>query len=195
MMLLNHPYADFYKLTGHPPWTGIAGHPSQYIAKKSCPNSDRQLQEPSHMKSDGVDAWLKHWLKLQKQNKRPLILKDGSDGTHPNLTLSSKHKNKASKAQLTDDNESDEGVIQEDWKDQSNEGDVQKDKNDQSNNTNDGDDTAKVLPPTPLSASETRMGCREFLATLSKDKNYQKLLLLIRAANVSNTLLSVNYTI
>ena len=143
------------------------------------------------MKSDGVDAWLKHWLKLQKRNKRPLILKDGSDGTHPKPTSSSKHKGKATKAQLTDDDESDEGDIQEDLKDRSDEGD----KNDQSDNTNDGDNTAKVLPPTPLSASETRMGRREFLATLSNDKNYQKLLLLIRAANVSNMLLIVNYTI
>src|ERR1700676_2648197 len=191
MMLLNHHYADFYKLTGRPPWTGIADHPSQYIAKKSRPDSDHQLQEPSHMKSDGVDAWLKHWLKLQKRNKRPLILKDGSDGTHPKPTSSSKHKGKATKAQLTDDDESDEGDIQEDLKDRSDEGD----KNDQSDNTNDGDNTAKVLPPTPLSASETRMGHCEFLATLSNNKNYQKLLLLIRAANVSNTLLIVNYTI
>jgi hypothetical protein len=75
----NLPYADFYKLNGRPPWAGIAEHPSQYIAKKSRPDSDHQLQEPSHMKSDGVDAWLQHWLKLQKRNKRPLILKDGSD--------------------------------------------------------------------------------------------------------------------
>jgi len=30
------------------------------------------------MKLDGIDAWLKHWLKLQKKKKRPLELKDPS---------------------------------------------------------------------------------------------------------------------
>jgi hypothetical protein len=99
-MLLNHPYADFYKLNGRPPWSGIAEHPSQHIAKKSRPDSNHQLQEPSYMKSDGVDAWLRHWLTLQKRNKRPLILKDGSDEAHPNPTSSSKRKAKASKARL-----------------------------------------------------------------------------------------------
>jgi len=31
------------------------------------------------VKSDGVDVWLKHWLKLQKKNKHPLVLKDPLD--------------------------------------------------------------------------------------------------------------------
>jgi len=206
--LLNNPYPEFYKLNGRPPWAGIAEHPSKYIAKGSRPDSDHQLQEPSYMKSDGVDAWLWHWLKLQKRNKHPLVLKHGSDEAHPNPTSSSKRKAKASKSRVPDNNDSDGGDIEEtendqsdeediedDTNDQSNQGDIPEDKNDQSDNTHDGANTAKVLPPTPLSASDTRMGRHEFLATLSKDKNYQKLLLLIRAANVSNTLLSVNYTI
>lgn len=166
------------------------------------------------MKSDGVDAWLKHWLTLQKRNKRPLILKDGSDEAHPNPKSSSKRKGKASKAQATNDDESDEEEVQEGWDDESDEGEahpnptssskrkskaskpratdddesdeeeVEEDKNDESENTHDGD-TAKGLPPTPHSASETRTGRREFLATLSKDRNYHRLLLLIRAADVS----------
>jgi hypothetical protein len=153
------------------------------------------------MKSDGVDAWLKHWLTLQKRNKRPLILKDGSDEAHPNPTSSSKRKAKASKARATNDDESDEGEAHPNLTslskrkskaskpratddDESDEEEVQEDKNNESENTHDRD-TAKGLPPTPHSASETRMGCREFLATLSKDKNYHRLLLLIRAADVS----------
>jgi hypothetical protein len=105
--LLNHPNVDFYKLTGRIPWNRIAEHPAKYVAKKSRPDSDHQLHEPSHMKSDGVDAWLQHWLKLQKWNKCPLVLKDGSDKIHPNPTVSSKQKAKASKAQSTNDNNSD----------------------------------------------------------------------------------------
>jgi hypothetical protein len=32
--------------------------------------------EPSHMKAEGVDNWLKHWLKMQNKKKRPLTLKN-----------------------------------------------------------------------------------------------------------------------
>src|SRR5882762_9179055 len=104
--LLNHPNVDFYKLTGRIPWNGIAEHPAKYVAKKSCPDSDHQLQEPSHMKSDAVDAWLQHWLKMQKRNKRPPVLKDDSDETHTNPTAASKRKPKASKAQSINDDDS-----------------------------------------------------------------------------------------
>ena len=31
------------------------------------------------MKSVGIDAWLQHWLKLQKKSRRPLVLKDLTD--------------------------------------------------------------------------------------------------------------------
>ena len=171
--LLNHPNVDFYKLTGRIPWNGIAEHPAKYVAKKSCPDSDHQLQEPSHMKSNGVDAWLQHWLKLQKRNKRPLVLKDGSDKIHPNPTASSKQKAKASKAQLTNNDDSDDE-------------DIEDNNNDKSDTDDARNDTATMLPSTPLSASGKRMGRREFLATLSDDRNYQKLLLLLRAAKVGN---------
>jgi hypothetical protein len=33
---------------------------------------------------------LQHWLKMQKRNKRPLVLKDDSDETHTNPTAASK---------------------------------------------------------------------------------------------------------
>jgi hypothetical protein len=171
--LLNHPNVDFFKLTGRIPWNGIAEHPAKYVAKKSRPDSDHQLQEPSHMKSDGVDAWLQHWLKLQKWNKRPLVLKDGSDKIHLNPTASSKQKAKASKAQSTNDNNSDNE-------------DVEDNNNDKSDTDDARNDTATMLPSTPLSASGKRMGRREFLAMLSDNRNYQKLLLLLHAAKVGN---------
>ena len=47
----------FYKLTGRIPWLDIAENPSHHLSKKSQPDSDHKLEEPSHMKSDGVDAW------------------------------------------------------------------------------------------------------------------------------------------
>ena len=107
---LNRADSEFYKLIGRTPWNGMAEHPSKYMAKQSRPESDHQLQEPSHMKSDGVDAWLQHWLKLQKRNKHPLILKDNSDKIPSNPTSSSKQKRKAKAftPQSTDDNTSDE---------------------------------------------------------------------------------------
>jgi len=175
--LLNNPNVDFYKLTGHIPWNGIAEHPAKYVAKKSHPDSDHQLQEPSHMKSNGVDAWLQHWLKLQKRNKHPLVLKDGSDKIHLNPTTSSKQKAKALKAQLTNN-------------DDSNNEDIEDNNNDKSNTDDTRNDTTTMLPSTPLSASGKWMGRHEFLATLSDNLNYQKLLLLLCAAKIGNMLAS-----
>ena len=54
----------------------MAENLSQYLSKKSRPDSDHKLEEPSHMKSDAIDAFLGHWLKLQKKGSRPLVLKD-----------------------------------------------------------------------------------------------------------------------
>ena len=106
--VLNNLHTDFYKNTGRTPWTGIAEDPSAYITKRSRADTDHQLQEPSHMKSDGIDAWLRHWLKIQKRNKRPLVFKEGSDATQSNPTTASKGKAKASKAPSVDDDDSDD---------------------------------------------------------------------------------------
>jgi hypothetical protein len=184
-MLPNLARTDFHKLSGRTPWTGIAEQPSQYMSKRSRPDSDYQLEEPSHMKSDGVDTWLKHWLKLQKRNKRPLVLKDGSGVVHANPTTASRQKDKASKDQSIDNNNADDEAV---------------DENHNENGSNTDTDTgmnananihANALPPTPLSASETRQTRRAFLATLSEDRHYQSLLLLLRAAKVNIILWSL----
>ena len=77
--LYNHiadqTHKGYYKLGGWIPWMDIAENLSHHLSKRSQADSDHWLEEPSHMKSDGVDAWLKHWLKLQKKNKHPLVLK------------------------------------------------------------------------------------------------------------------------
>ena len=57
---------------------GISQNPSFHLSKKSQPDSDWRLEEPSQMKSDAIDCWLNHWLQLQKKGKQPLVLKDGS---------------------------------------------------------------------------------------------------------------------
>ena len=36
------------------------------------------------MKSNGIDAWLQHWLKIQKKGKCLLVLKDSSDRASDN---------------------------------------------------------------------------------------------------------------
>jgi hypothetical protein len=36
------------------------------------------------MKSNGIDAWLQHWLKIQKKGKHPLVLKASSDRASDN---------------------------------------------------------------------------------------------------------------
>src|SRR6266481_8197711 len=103
--------AGFYNLTGRIPWTDIAENPSHYLSKKSRPDSDYKLEEPSHMKSDGVDAWLKHWLKLQKKKKRPLELKDPSHKSSeslPTTTAVLRRTLKGSKDQYIESDDSDD---------------------------------------------------------------------------------------
>ena len=61
------------------------------------------------MKSNGVDAWLKHWLKLQKRNKHSLVLKrplDRSDNACPTNEVASKGKGKRKKSQYIELNPS-----------------------------------------------------------------------------------------
>ena len=48
----------FYKLTGRILWLDIAENLSHHLSKKSQPDSDHKLEEPSHMKLDGINAWL-----------------------------------------------------------------------------------------------------------------------------------------
>ena len=62
------------------------------------------------MKSEAVDCWIKHWLRLQNKGKRPLVLKNASDKQQKSSDvegrLTSKRKGKM-KATETADTESD----------------------------------------------------------------------------------------
>jgi hypothetical protein len=181
----NNDTTGFYKLTGRTPWTDIAENPSNYVSKKSRPDSDHKLEEPSHMKSDAVDSWLRHWLKLQKKHKRPLVLKDTSDKQYErrsNPISVSKRKAEKSKARyIQSDSSEDEAPEGED-----NNGQLNVDNPGNSINnarTSKGGETQ--MPISPLSEAASRATRRTFLASLSADKNYQKLVFLLRAAKVS----------
>jgi len=191
-------YADiynigFHKLNGHIPWSDISEHPSDHIAKRSQPDSDHKLEEPSHMKSDGVDSWLGHWIKIQKKKKRPLILKDPSHKSFdddPKLTTPSKWKGKG-KARYVESNESDDENIDEDEgipdgeDNDADPSDANAANNDSASHDGGDPTTVRVLPPSPMNASDSRKSRHTFLDSLSDDGNYKKLLLLLRAAKAS----------
>jgi hypothetical protein len=56
----------FINLAGIP-WNDITESPSEHMSKRSQPDSNHRLEEPSHIKSVSVNVWLQHWLKLQKK--------------------------------------------------------------------------------------------------------------------------------
>jgi hypothetical protein len=198
--------SGYFQLNGRIPWTDIADNPSRYMNKRSRPHSDHKLIEPSHMKAQGVDDWLKHWLKLQTKGKRPLTLKDPSEGQATSPTppsdrakgkKSRKGKEKARDTPETsadeqgdgqvsgddgDDNEKDAESGQEDDKSSSGE-------NDQRAETVDSDapgaENALGLPLAPSSAAKSKETRRAFLNTLSSDKNYRQLIRLLDAAKVN----------
>jgi len=79
------------------------------------------------MKSDAMNCWLQHWLKLQRNNKQPLLLKDSSDkpsDTSPTPTIVSKRKRKHSKALYVESNDVDDNDMAEDVDDNDMVGDV-----------------------------------------------------------------------
>jgi len=139
------------------------------------------------MKSDAVDAWLKHWLKLQRKDKRPLELKGPADKS-PELRPKRKNlaKRKAGKGKAryidSEDSVNEESADTPDNR-RTNKGTTSSVRQIVQDDQGDQDD--KILPPSPLSASNNRKTRRAFLESLSNDENYKRLLLLLRAAKVS----------
>ena len=137
------------------------------------------------MKSDGVDSWLRHWLKLQKKNKCPLVLKEHSDEQYdhdapPQIVPKGKGKAKA-----RDVNSDDEEEMDYDGNNSISNSALPPDPPIDTGTNADGGDRIKSLPKSPSSAAHNRMSCCTFLTLLSNDKNYKQLLLLLKAANVS----------
>ena len=104
------------------------------------------------MKSDAVDCWIGHWLKIQKKNKCPLVLKNGSDSksnkqANP-ITVSWRRWNKGKDQYIDSDDTDDEAAANDETTDEAN--------NDGSN----GDEHGTC----PNSAGKSRKG-----ATTAKD--------------------------
>ena len=159
-------------MNGRIPWLDIAENPSLYLSKRSQPDSDHKLEEPSYMKSDGIDAWLKHWLRLQRKNKCPLVLKDHSD--RPSTPSKHKGKGKGKAQDIESDDSDDEQKL-----------DTEDDSESIVDKAATATDNGPVLPPSPKSAALNRNTCCAFLTSLSDNTNYQQMLHLLRAAKVS----------
>jgi hypothetical protein len=100
---------EFFKLNGRIPWNDIADNTSHHLSKRSCPDTDHKLMDPSHMKAKGVDDWLKHWLKLQNRRKRPLTFKNPSDSLpNPPARPRKASKGKGKKRAEVDDSSSED---------------------------------------------------------------------------------------
>ena len=138
------------------------------------------------MKSDAIGCWLNHWLQLQKKGKQLLVLKDGSGKLSKHLpAMTTKWKGKQIAWYV--DSEVLDNVEMLD-------GDVPN-TNGQGPSTPNDNDTAQrkvsqtaIYPPSPRSAALSQQTRHTFLKSLSDDKNYQQLLLLLRVAKVSDYL-------
>jgi len=125
------------------------------------------------MKSSGVDAWLQHWLKMQRKGKCPLALKEPSD------------KNRDAIKDWQNLKKSKPGYIEPDKDDEMNINDSISDA--AQTNAKGGTDGPLVLK-SPHDVASTRTSCRKLLASLSDNLDYKKLLLLLLTTKVRNTL-------
>ena len=142
------------------------------------------------MKVDAVDAWLKHWLWLQKKGKHPLVLKkaseEGNDKSPTPQTAPSRSTKQKGKQQAHESD--DDGDISGD--NQTNKLDVgQHEKsiqpiwNKMIEDSN-GEGTDTILPLPPLSADLNHCTHLAFLKSLLDDEWYQKLLTLLQTTQV-----------
>ena len=142
------------------------------------------------MKSDGVDAWLKHWLKLQKKNKRPLVLKRPSDEILDTSSTSAsglKSKGKKGKAWYVEPDDPANKEMDHPSDNSGVEGDESENLG-RPSNTDKAMTTNVAEPlPTPYSASDNRCTQRQFLVLLSANNNYKWLMLLLHIAKVGET--------
>jgi len=130
------------------------------------------------MKSSAVDAWLQHWLKMQKKGKCPLVLKNSLDKDHDSTkepTIVDRWNSKKSKPGYIKPNEDNEVNIDNSILDAA-----------QSNAK--GGTNGQLLPKSLHSVASTQTSHQKFLASLSDNQDYKKLLLLLLAAKVRSTL-------
>jgi len=143
------------------------------------------------MKSDAVDAWLQHWLKLQKKNKRPLVLKERPDKpAESRPAQESQRKGNRSSARPTERGKT--SVEERDDADSNNANTDAPTNTASTGRTQNEEATTLTLPPSPKSAAFSRKSRRTFLESLSDNEHYQKMLLLLRAAKVSHLYIRLN---
>ena len=208
-LLLIHDYAGYFNYGGRIPWACMAENPSQYLTQRSRPDSDHKLMDPSHMKAEGVDDWLKHWLRLQNKKKRPLMLKDPSEPQPDAPTQSSKRlKSQKSGKEHNHRNGNGNGkgkgkekMLPESSEDEDNNNPNPQDDDDDMSPAQPDADTGEHphpddsgsgtistdesnLPATPYSAAGSKKSWIAFLKSLSADPNYHQLIKLLRAAKV-----------
>ena len=165
---------------------GISQNQSLHLSKKSQPGSDWRLEEPSQMKSDAIDCWLNHWLQLQKKKKRPLVLKDGFGRLSEHLpVMTAKWKGKQITWYVDSEVSNNVEILDSDVPNANGHG----------LSTPNNNDTAQrkvswttIYPPSPRSTALSQQTQHTFLKSLSNNKNYQQLLLLLRVAKVSDYL-------
>lgn len=173
---------------GRIPWAKIAEHPDDFLDKRSRPETDHSLQEPSRMTEDAVNTWLKHWHGRQQRSKRPLILKDPVRGNAANKNQPKGRGRDKTRIDWVEP----EDVDQEAGAGDTDGGDTS-DGNGEGNSKDSGNgpadhavDRASGNRPAPPAASGTsRASRRAFLATLSADAKFQELLLLMDVAKVN----------
>ena len=187
----------------------IVDYPALHLSKMSQPDANWRLEEPSWMRSDAIDCWLNHWLKLQKLGKHPLVLKDGSGNLSdqpPDMTTKWEGKWKAQYIEMEGTDMSDKAEMlvnahqDSDHEAQGNELSDQSDKGlrdldkGEVNAENEGKDLPErqVRPSGiyPLSPKSAALSCRTqctFLKSLSNDKSYHMLQLLLNVAKVGTS--------
>lgn len=124
------------------------------------------------MTEDAVDEWLSHWISRQEEGKRGLVLKDPA-GTPSNDAdpKPRRLKNKQKEYEDPDDDENDDDAVHSDTQDpEGMEG------------TPDDTGNTPAAAGTSGTGRDTRL---QFLRSLSDDKNYRRLLLLLDHAVVS----------
>lgn len=161
--------------------------------------------DPSHMKAQGVEDWLKHWFKAQNQGKRPLTLRDPKDAAEKESTLHSaavkggskgKGKEKARdtpEPSVDDDSDAEDSDGNPDTDDKDADSGSDPGTNNTASHQDDDDEIDNGektlgLPLPPSSAASSKATRRAFLASLSDDKNYRTLIRLLDAAKVNKHL-------
>lgn len=179
---------------GRIPWAKITEHPDDFLDKKSRPETDHSLQEPSRMMEDAVNIWLKHWYGRQQRSKHPLILKDPARGNaankdHPKGRGWGKKRidwvepDDVNQEAGEDDTDDREQVNGGDTSDGNSEGNPKDSRNGPADDAVSG--ASGNSPASPATSGKSRASRWAFLATLSADAKFQELLLLMDIARVN----------